>query len=214
MENFLDIPYPNFKFSDYIKRKAKEFLASNLREGFAQDPKKEVDRIDRELLGFLKDEDKIQFVGHIINHITEGLRKHIAKCKSPHCKAEPMTQDVLYYLYNQLDYYGLKTDVESFSTDEMYENSDIMNEIVFALEELKAGQDIIFTELDVRLIDTIKDDFEDAKWLQVLGKQKWLKYIGGVILEHTGNKLLDGVFKNKILPLLFKFGWDATKYLS
>jgi len=213
MEELIKIPYPNFKFSEYINRKASDFCMFNLRDGFARSPKSEIERIENNLYNLTKDEDKIQFIAFIINHLTEGLKKHVDKCVSATCRAEPMTQDVLYYLYGQLDYFGIETDIESFSQEEIYRNNKTIDELVTALKELRAGQEIIFSELDARLIDTSIIDLEDAKGLQVLGKSKWLKLIGGTVLEFAGNKILEGFFKHTFMPLIAKFG-EIVKFLN
>jgi hypothetical protein len=214
MEEFIKIPYPNFRFSDYIRRKANEFCTYPLRNGFSNSPKQDIELIERKLNDFHTDEDKTQFITIVVNHLTEELQKHVLKCNKAGCQAEEMTQDILYYLYNQLQYYGLETNIETFSQDEIYENNDVINKIIYSLEEIKAGQDIIFTELDIRLIDTVKDEFEDAKGLHVLGKVKWFRYIGGIVMEYVSNKLLEAVFKQKILPLLLSRFAEVGKFLN
>lgn len=213
MEEFIEIPYPNFKISEYINRKAKDYCTFYLRDGFSRDPKSDIKRIDDTLYSLTKEEDKIQYIAYIINHVTQGLKKHIDKCTNETCKAEPMTQDLLYYLYGQLDYNGLQTDVGGFSQEEMYRNNNVLDELIISLKELKAGQEIIFSELDIRLVDTAIVDLEDAKGLQVLGKSKWFKLIGGTVLEFAGNKLLEGFFKHTFMPLIAKFGY-VVKFLS
>ncbi|RWU09884.1 hypothetical protein [Pedobacter chitinilyticus] len=213
MEELIKIPYPDFKFSDYIKRKAEGFCLLELRDGFAYRPKEDISSIRDTLYEISRTQDKIQFIAFIITHLTEGLKKHILKCKVATCQAEQMTQDVLYYLYTELDYLGLETDIESFTKEELYRNNEIIDEIIYSLKELKAGQDIIFTEIEEKLIDTTIEELDYSKGIQVIGKSKWFKFIGGTVLEFAANKLLEGFFKNTFIPLVAKFG-DVIKFLN
>lgn len=211
MENTFSIPVPNFSFSSYIERKANDYITNNLgRVPFHA--KKEIPDIESALYNFNKSSDRIQFISALIKHIAIKTKEHIDVCKIPNCQVENYSQDILFFLYRKLEEDDIQVEGNTFTADEIYHNSQTIIKIIYALDEIKAGQEIIFNEVDSRLIDNVKADFEDADKLQVLGKKRWFKFVGGIILEYASNKILDVVFKSQILPLLVEIG--VSKSLS
>jgi hypothetical protein len=203
MENEINIPLPNFSFSDYINKKAKNYALSY----FSQVPfrsKQDVEQLEIELFKYNKVSDRVQFIGVLINSIIKVTKEHTDKCTKETCSVEEKSQDVLYFLYGKLEEDDIPVDIQSFTTEEVYDNSEKITKIIKVLDELKAGQEIIFEEIE--LIERVQSDFQEADSLQVLGKSKWYKFLGGIILEYASNKVLDGIFKAQILPILSQIG--------
>lgn len=190
------IPYPNFKFSEVVNRKAKDYCSMYLRNENHYEPDEDIPVIENALWNFSKTEDRVQFTIYLINYITEVLAKHLSVCTANRCSVEPNCQEFLFFLYRKLDEFGLKTDADSFTTDEVFQNNEVINQILYKLEEIKGGQEIIFEE-----VESLKKDFSEAKGLQVLGKSKWHKYIAGIVFENLANKGIDDVLK-QLIPYL------------
>jgi len=212
--DYNSIPYPNFSISEFITRKAKDFCTQRIRDARNISLKHNIDQLETELYKLHNEKDKIQFVAYVINHINEIVAKHLPICKTPGCRIEPESQELLYFLYGQLEENDLNVDVDRFSRDKTYENNDKLNQIIYHLEELKAGQEIIFEEVDLLTIDSAITEAEELKGLQILGKKKWFKLVAGFAAEYGATKVLDEVFKGSIMPIITSLGGFITGLLK
>lgn len=208
------IPYPNFSISEFITRKAKDFCNQRIRDAASISLKYNIDQLETELYKLHNEKDKIQFVAYVINHINEIVAEHIAKCRTPNCRIEPESQELLYFLYGQLEENDLNVDVDRFSRDDTYANNDKLNQIIRELKEVKAGQEIIFEEVDLLTIDSAITEAEELKGLQILGKKKWFKLVAGFAAEYGATKVLDEVFKGSIMPIIASLGSFITGLLK
>jgi len=214
MDNLYNsIPYPPFKISEIITRKAKAHCQEFFEDANSFDPKEDISDIDSKLHTIRTNEERVQFITYLISHINDIVAKHNAKCNNANCPVDDYSQDVLYHLYGELNDYGIITDKEPFSTEETYSNNNVLNKIIQQLEELKAGQEIIYDELDIKIIDSAIEEAESLKGLQVLGRSKWLKLVSGFLVEYSGTKVLDEVFKTSIIPLALSLGEKIAKFL-
>nr|WP_162988956.1 hypothetical protein [Pedobacter schmidteae] len=170
--------------------------------------------METELYKFNNEKDRIRFVAYLINHINEIVAQHLPICKTPDCRIEPESQELLYFLYGQLEENELNVDVDRFSRDETYANNDKMNQIIRELKELKAGQEIIFSEVDLLTIDSAITEAEELKGLQILGKKKWFKLVTGFAAEYGATKVLDEVFKGSIMPIIASLDSFITGFLK
>jgi hypothetical protein len=206
-EQYTTIPLPNFKFSEVIARKAKAFSE---RYYFNIGPirvKNDSEKIQTELWTLNNDQDRIQFLTYLINKIIEGVSKHTSACSQPHCRVEPDSQELLYFIYGKLDDYGLHTNPESFTTDEIKKNNTVLNQISYKLDELKAGDNVIYDE-----IEALKIEIESLKGLYPLGKEKWGQLFKGIIIENLSNKGIDKILA-AISPYLMKLFNESFKLL-
>lgn len=203
--NYDAIPYPPFRFSEFINRKAKSFCDSYLFEVNQFESKEDIPKIINELNNLQKGTDCIQFIFYLINHITELTFKHTTQCDKPGCRIENESQEYLYFLYRKLEEYDITTDIESFTEEEIHSNNHIFNQINQKLDELKAGDEIIFDEVESGRIDNVKYHLETAKQLQALGKPNLRLFVAGIIAEY----FIVGAL-NKYLPQLVPFFTQLT----
>jgi hypothetical protein len=196
-KTYTTIPYPNFSFSEFVNNKAKKFCEYPL-SGVQFSVNHDMPLIEAEIYSLNKSEHKIQFITYLINIIIERVQKHIETCNRSGCRVEDEAKDMLYSLYGKLEDFGIDSDIESFSKEEIAHNYAVINEILYKLDEIKAGQEIVFDEIGTR-IDDFKEDLIEAKGLMtVLGKRKWFKYLGGIVMENAASE----IFKQQILPLI------------
>jgi len=186
-EQYTSIPLPNFKFSEVVARKVKAFFDSEIDITYIQ-IEGDTNSIYNHLLVLNNDQDRIQFVGYLINEVIESVIKHKVSCKNLDCPVELDSQELLYFLYGKLDEYGIQTNPESFTTDEIRNNNNILNQISYKLDELKAGDNVIYDE-----IEALKTEIESLKGLYPLGKEKWGQLFKGIIIENLSNKGIDKI---------------------
>lgn len=214
-ENIYDtIPYPNFRFTEVVNRKAKDHCNGYLYQVESFDALVDAKNIQIALNTLNTDADRIQFLIYTINHVLKVMNKHISTCKIEGCSVEPTCQELLYSLYGKLDGYGLHTDIESLTNEEINKNIEVIDQLIGKLNGLQVGQEIIFDELDTHRIESLKHDLEGSKQWILLGKKGWKTWISGVIFEYFFNKGLDQVWPH-VLPLLIQInGLSGLKLLS
>jgi len=209
------IPLPDFAFADVVNRKAKQFSEFRLR-GPLYNVHELGDKIQSELWNLNSDADRIQFLGYAVNHVVEVIAAHECQCHQAHCRVGPDGQEFLYYLYGKLAESGLKIEGDTFTSNEIVENNGTINQISYKLDELKAGEHIIYDDMQAVLeqLAALKSDIMELKNLYVLGKKKWYQQVYGLIFENLANKGMDEVMK-ELGPLLTKLGHEAvTRLLS
>lgn len=185
-----NIPFPTFSYNQYVIDTAKNFCSSNYGIGSSFDYYQSgKSRVDSELDCFFSKEHKIQFIGYCINYINESVAKHMKKCNG--CSYEKDSIKILYYFYGKLDDLDIKTDLDSFSKDEVYLNNEIINKIISKLDEIKAGQD--FTYDEILLLERAKEDLEGVKYLTPLGKKIYQMQVKGFIATYIATKILDNI---------------------
>lgn len=212
--DYNSIPYPNFSISEFITKKAKDFCTRRIRTAGDISVKINIDQLETELYTLNNNKDRIQFIAYTISHINDIVAQHLPICKTKGCRIEPDSQELLYFLYGQLAENDLHVDVDQFSRDETYANNDKINQIIRELKELKAGQEIIFEEVDLLTIDSAITEAEELKGLQILGKKKWFKLVAGFAAEYGATKILDEVFKGSIMPIIASLGSFITGLLK
>lgn len=206
-EQYTTIPLPNFKFSEVVERKAKAFFDSQIDITWIQIDENTTN-IYSQLLILNNDQDRIQFLTSLISKVVEGVTKHTESCKNPEtCFVEPNSQELLYFLYGKLDDYGIHTNPESFTTDEIKNNNKILNEMSYKLDELKAGDNVIYDE-----IEALKTEIESLKGFYPLGKEKWGHLFKGIVIENLSNKGIDQILA-AISPYLIKLFNESFRIL-
>lgn len=206
-EQYTTIPLPNFKFSEVVARKAEDFFNSDIDIKFIR-IEKDTKNIDNQLLVLNNDQDRIQFLTCLISKAIEGISEHIATCLKPRpCLAEIRLQELLYFLYGKLEKYGIHTNPEYFTTDEINNNNKILNEISYKLDELKAGNNVIYDE-----IEALKTEIESLKGFYPLGKEKWSQLFKGIVIENLSNKGIDQILA-AISPYLIKLFNESFRLL-
>lgn len=206
-EQYTTIPLPNFKFSEIIARKSKTYFDRNFSTIQAIRAKNDSEKIQSELWSLNNNEDRVQFLTYLINKIIESVSKHTTICRKPYCAVEPNSQELLYFLYGKLDEYGIHTNPESFTTDEIKNNNNILNQISYKLDELKAGDNVIYDE-----IEALKIEIESLKGLYALGKEKWGQLFKGIVIENLSNKGIDKILA-AISPYLVNLFNESFKLL-
>ena len=207
------IPYPNFSISEIITRKAKEHCQQYFYDATSFEPKEDISNIVSKLYTIRTNPERIQFITYLLSHINQIVANHNLVCKSTNCRVDKDSQDILYHLYGELNDLGIPTDKEQFTAEETYANNAVLNKIILTLNELKAGQEILYDEIDLKVINSAIDEVESLKGLQVLGRNKWFKLVSAFLIEYGATKVLDEVFKTSILSLALTLGSSITNYL-
>ncbi len=209
--NYETIPLPNFAFAEVVNRKAKQFSDSRMRG-----PLFRVhdlgDKVQSELWALNNDADRIQFLGYLVNDVVEKIERHELTCHEPHCRVRPDGEEFLYFLYGKLDETGLTIKGDLFTSTEIVQNDATIKEIVFKLDELKVGENILYDDLQavIETMSSLKTDISELKNLYILGKKKWYQQVYGIVFENLANKGMDELLK-ELGPLLAKLGQDVVK---
>jgi hypothetical protein len=211
-KDYKTIPLPDFTFADVVNRKVKQFADYRLR-GPLYNVHEVGDKVQSELWSLSTDADRIQYLGYLVNHVVEVIADHESKCNKEHCRVGPDGQEFLYFLYGKLADSGLTLRGETFTSREVVENNLTINELTHKLDELKAGEHILYDEFGAvaEQVAGLKADIAELKNLYVLGKKKWYQQFYGIIFENLANKGLDQIMK-ELAPLLTKLGHETIKH--
>lgn len=208
------LPIPPFNVLEFIDRETSGFINAKLspRTYALQD-----DTLLNEFLWSLKEEHRLQALVKIINTCISVLEIHKRgdktsikrklPCHIENCAYERGIQKTLYYLYNKLDDYGINPYEDSFTTDEVYDNNIKLDKILDEIKLLKAGQEIIFDEV-------IESSIEQAKDLQVLGKQKWHNFMFGIAIQLATQAVFQNLFDNHFLVYFQQFRNGLQRFLN
>lgn len=113
-------------------------------------------------------------------------------------------EDEVYYQYIQFpgieqliiykSYAQYRQPVESFTYEEMQSANDKLEIIIQEIEKLKAGQEVIWTD--------VRKDIEELKALYTLGKKNWRQLLLGKLTEMTAAGLVGDTLSKTIEEML------------
>ena len=106
----------------------------------------------------------------------------------------------IFYAVRELEKIGITgLDKNVFSVDEVKVINKKIDSILEALNELKAGQEIIFDH-----IDEVIGDYSSLKSDYPLGKKRWHQRAAGIVVSYAGEKGADELY-DAIKPFLKAF---------
>ncbi|MES2109805.1 MAG: hypothetical protein V4577_13690 [Bacteroidota bacterium] len=151
-----------------------------------------------ELYELNTDNDRIQFIGHIVIKITDDITDHIKICPHPStCQAEPNAQEILYFLYGKLSEYGVEVHTEDFTIDDIRNSNVAIGQIINKLEEIKVGEHILYDDQQevIEKLNELQNDLTALKGMYVVGKKKWYQLVIGAVLSKLGDKSMEVIWE-------------------
>ena len=205
---YIQIPVPDFSFSEVVKLKAGKIINSRLKEvnithGATNQTEATHSQIKAEFYELNAKEDKLVFITELLIHLFHLKSAFKKKTQIPDhllISGEQRFNDFQHALYNLL--YTItdnSLNKETFSDEEVNDLDRKIDAVLILLDKLQVGQEIIFNE-----IDDLKSDFRSLKSDYVLGKKRWYQRLLGIALTHTGEKGFDAILE-QLKPLLKTF---------
>lgn len=161
----------------FIEIYTNKFIETNLRQwqdlvgtDVIDDSKKELDNIDAA-------PDKLFFLTRVIDAAKALFLEHYEDCKKPGCQVEYGYKAAEYFLTQEINRLGIRTDNDQFTLEEQREQSSKIDEMIEYLKTSLADQ----TDLYERL----RDELEDLKKHFILGKKTWRQLALGKFQDMT-----------------------------
>lgn len=207
----IEIPDPDFSFSDVIKRKAETFCRTYLSEGaiksvaygYRGNIENILNSIESECYTVRNDTDRLILVSELIIHLNgikqnyKSSRKSMSNVGPSHIITpkqdldfENTINDILYFVYNLSSSSGYVFDKNAFNEDEIDNIYAKIDMIISSLERVKVGQEVIY-----EFIEELKSDFESLKSDIPLGKKRWYQRAAGIVFSYASSKGADEVFE-------------------
>jgi hypothetical protein len=199
----IELPAPDFDFSevaiDFAKRVCDDlddyqFLL--FKETQFNDSKDLMYRLEDIYYKLGSNQEKLVYIKEILTFL---INKELTISKDKRIQINSLQSRLYeiklakYFFYKQASSTGYNFDKNAFKNDEVYDISSKIDAIINALDEIKAGQEVLFDEFDT-IRSEIKKDFESLKPDVVLGKNRFFKLALGSIGSYTGNKIADEIF--------------------
>lgn len=207
MDNIkIEIPAPDFSFSDVIKLKASN-LTKDITKVLIRNSYQYTDNINNLMQQIELECDKFKNKNHQVIYLIEFLN-HLAALKedmtntpvillskgefeekSEDAKFIDIITQFQFFIYNLSSHCGYHFDVTAFSQDEVNDLNTKVDAILSKLNEVQLGQEIIFDS-----IDELKSDFQSLKTDFPLGKKRWYQRASGIVVSYLGTKGADEIF--------------------
>lgn len=205
------IPLPPFPILEFVNDQTNRFIRGTLKP-HAYDLN--VYHIN-EFLSTLNSNHRLQAISLLINDCVNELETHRKKClRGANCDSEKSLKQMLYDLYNLIEEFNINPYEDSFTTEEIFTNNDKLDKIINALDVLLAGQQAVLEEVDVLKIEQAKQALQQAKEIQVLGKQKWYIFMLGIALQMATQAIFQNVFDNHFLTYFQQFRDELQRLLK
>lgn len=198
----LEIPIPDFSLSDYVKKLAKNLIDNYLTEQKVEsldNYKNKYNVVENEMHTQIyrlnKLDDRLVYICEILIHLallrTKDKFTFVQFSNLGNRPAQKVRNDNFYiaidhfqfYSYNLLAGLGYDLDKNTFTNEDILDLCIKVNVILERLEILKAGQEVIYDN-----IDEVKAEFDSLKSDFPLGKKRWFQRVGGIIMSYAGDK--------------------------
>jgi len=200
---FIQMPLPEFGFDEIAKEKA-EFIIkhifhhSALLQYFTGGNIGMDSRLKTEILNLEDGYERLICIVELLNFLIKEenlLKDNLSfNTRDPSLIAIGFNK-IRYRLYSiakcEANY---SFDKNTFSTEETIDIYSKIDNIIYTLTRLEAGQEIIFDEFE-EVKSHIVHEFESLKSLPVLGKKTFYQLVLGKIASFTGDKIADFIFK-------------------
>jgi hypothetical protein len=206
------IPDFDFTFENIVIRKANQTIATYLGvnaivHGYVDNIKRIENTLSEQFWDLITPQDRLVYVREIMLHIVAIKNKYnedinrslpsngILKNRMVDglSEANNILDDLQYFLYGLLVKDGYNLDTNSFTFGETYDLNLKIDEILYKLDELKAGEEVLYNEFE-EMKEKLKGDFESQKREYPLGKTKYFQLAIGKIASYAGNKVADEIF--------------------
>jgi hypothetical protein len=225
---YIQIPIPDFSFSEIAKRKALDIAQQNFYVNSFNNPyvgtnERIENDIQQEFLS-LKTKERFVFVAELINKLLDVKIKHrtefenwqsknrlAVNAKSNFESTQGTIAELQYFLYSLLDDCGYDLNRDTFTENEAEVFDSKIDEILESVKIMKMGQEALGEELQ-----DLKDELESIKSEKILGKKITLQRLKGVTFEYLLDKLKDesyDVIKTLLIALLAQQGLNVTEII-
>lgn len=181
---------------NYIKKRADKFVQLYVERQISEH-KTVIDAAKTEIYDIDDDLDKATFLRIVLEANAEAFEKHLKVCTNEiDCPTNFNHESVTYFLTQELNRLGIKTDNDQFTIEEKIDAENKLDQILKDLQTLKDGHQIIY--------DDLKSEIDSLKELFMLGKKTWFQLllgkttemvIGGVISETVSKEIVSAVKK-------------------
>jgi hypothetical protein len=212
---YLQLPLPDFNFSEHIKFEAQEFIETHfveqrivettkhIRPDHSEHTKRE---ISDKVYFYHNIEDRLIFISEILTHLSKLKSKEqtrIISMSSIGSMPQQVERNDLYYriiesyqfyIYNICSKIGYNLDRNTFSPEEVHEQNLKIDDIIDTLNRIFLSQQLLYDE-----IQELKQDLQSLKSDYVLGKKRWYQRFAGIAANYVVGKSADEVWA-AILP--------------
>jgi hypothetical protein len=198
----IQIPAPDFSFSDVVKSQALDFGRDHLThldiisDGIKGRIEDVYDYLREGVKRYNNKGHKIIFIGELLLFLDKQKGYTGSSNKANYLELISYVQFELYCLASS---YGYDFDTNAFSNNEVVDLNSKIDSILEKLNEIQLGQEIIFDD-----IAELKDDFESLKSDYLLGKKRWYQRATGIVVSYAGTKGADEVYE-QLKPLFHDF---------
>jgi hypothetical protein len=199
----IEIPLPEFGFDEIAKEKAQFIIRhilhnSSLMQYFLGGNRGLEDRLKIEISNLYEDYEKLICIVDLLNFLIN--EEKILKDSVSFSTRDPAPitmgfNKIRYILYSLAKNDASYTfDKNTFSNEEVLDINSKINDIIYKLERLELGQEVIFDNVE-EIKSQITQEFEALKSLPVLGKKTFYQLVFGKIATFTGDKIADEILK-------------------
>ena len=204
--DYIQIPIPDFSFTEFAKEKADEVCKDELKLNgqyimLLSINNTDIQRMFNTYLNELATkEEKITYLSVILTHLSTAY----VKAKDDYSERDygylgDRVKKVKHFFYKQAVSIGYNLDQNAFTDEDVSELKTKIDAILSKLDEVQMGQEIIFDDLT-----ELKSDFESLKADFLLGKKRWYQRLLGVSVSYAGEKGADAILE-QLKPLLHDF---------
>jgi hypothetical protein len=212
---YIQIPLPDFSFSEVVKLKAAKIIherlkGSNITHGYGRYTEETRSVIKSGFYELNSKEDQLTFIAELINHVfyikseyknSKGIPDHVL------ISGQQRFNDLQHFLYDLLHTItAVNFNEEIFSDEEVTGLNRKIDAILILLDKLQVGQEVIFNQ-----VDELKSDLRSLKSDYIAGKKKWYQRLMGIVGTFAGEKGME-VILEQLKPLLKDFFTTAVPH--
>ena len=187
----------------YIKKRADKFVQLYIDRQISEH-KKVVDAAQTEIYDIDDDLDKATFLRVVLEANAGAYQEHLKVCTNKiDCPTNYNHESVTYFLTQELNRLGIRTDNDQFTTEEKIDAENKLDQILKDLQTLKDGHQIIY--------DDLKAEIDALKELFILGKKTWFQLLLGKTSEMVISGIISETVSKQIVSSLEK---EVTKLIS
>lgn len=179
---------------NFISERAEKIASQLYDSGYASSRFDVIEKLENELSPIHSKQDKITIITTFLEVNEREKIEHQKRCHSKLCDNDATSDEITYYLNQELLKYGVSLNGDVFSTDEKRNLENKIDELAVQMETLLQGQKII--------LDALISELEELKQYLYTGKKTWGQLLlgkitemvaGGVISDSIGHSITDSL---------------------
>ena len=141
--------------------------------------------------------DKIKFINFLLNRNNSDYENHKLKCtEQDNCRYNYAYENIAYYLCQELNRLGIHFNDDTFSEEDKQATESKLSQILKDLDEVKAGQQVIYEDLT--------KEINELRELYFLGKKKWYQLLIGKSVDMVASGIVSELVSKQIIEELKK----------